>query len=215
MEFADRKVGRLRERVGWEARSPRSGVGKAIHAGGDFAEASLPGMPGFDLPHRQKALGGDTLVRHNAEQLTGWKMRIFHEQFEIVTRGKAISRLPRANGGNRNTQILGDYLKGNLVLPPPVAEGECKAGSDVTVKLRLFGHGTSLRGVYVSGKEISRQTRVQCVKRCIWRRSLRFEVACGWLNLAFRYRRRGDCGGRTANVILFPAASGPDPQVVW
>jgi hypothetical protein len=69
MEFAGRKVGRLRERIGWDARPAQSGVGKVIHVGGGFAEASQPGIPGLDLAQRQKALGGDTLARTRLRQV--------------------------------------------------------------------------------------------------------------------------------------------------
>ena len=39
--------------------------------GGGRGEASLPGGPALDLAHRQQAVGGDTLVGHDAEELAG------------------------------------------------------------------------------------------------------------------------------------------------
>jgi hypothetical protein len=39
--------------------------------------------------------------------------------------------------------MLGDVLERNLVLPTPVTEGSSEAGLDVTVELRLSGHGKS------------------------------------------------------------------------
>ena len=91
--------------------------------------------------HCQQAVSGDTLVRHDAKQLAWGQAGVFHEQFEIVTRGKAFARLPRANGGGGNAQIPGDGLEGKLILPSPVAERDCKAGADVAMKLRRLAHG--------------------------------------------------------------------------
>ena len=107
-------------------------------------------MPGLDLAQRQKALAGDTLVGHDAEELAGRQAGIFHEDLEVVTRGKTLPRLPGADGGDGDTQMLGDVLEWNSILPPPVAESGRKARADVTVKLSLSGHGQSLRQVRVS-----------------------------------------------------------------
>jgi hypothetical protein len=126
------------------AGSGRPRVGRVVCVGERLGEASLPGRPGLELAHRQQAISGDTLVSHDAEQLAGRHAGIFHEHLKIVTRGKTLTRLPRADGGNRNTQILGDVLERNSVLVPPVGEGGRKAGADVAVELRLFGHGKSL-----------------------------------------------------------------------
>ena len=113
------------------------------------ARRPLPGTPGLDLAHRQKALGGDTLVGHDAEELARRQAGIFHENLEIVTRGKTFPRLPRADGGNGNPQILGDVLEENSILLPPVAESSRKAGANVTVELRLWGHGKRVGRVWV------------------------------------------------------------------
>jgi len=122
---------------------------------GSLGEAPLPGtpgVPGLDLPQRQQALGGDALVGHDAEELAGGQAGIFHEQLEIVARGKILAQLPRANSGNRDAQILGNLLERNLALPPPVGEGGRKAGADIAVELSLLGHGESLRPVHTSMK---------------------------------------------------------------
>lgn len=119
---------------------------------GTPGEASLPGMPPLEGAHRQRAIGGDTLVGHHAEPFAGRQAGIFHEQFEIVTRGKILAQLPRANGGNGNAQILGNRLERNLALPPPVSEGGRKAAADVTVKLRLLDQGKRLNEFGAQGK---------------------------------------------------------------
>ena len=137
--------------------------------GGLFGEALLPGPPGHDLAQRQKALGGDTLVGHDAEQLAGRQAGIFHEDLEIVTRGKTLPRLPRTDGGNGNTQMLGDVFEGNSILPPPVAEGSSKAGADVAVKLRLWGHSRRLHGP---------QTTIKCANK-------KYKVFFTKLNIVF------------------------------
>ena len=140
-------------RTGWQGRAARAAGGRESGSrGGRLGEASLPGAPALDLAHRQQAIGGDTLVGHHAEEFAGRQAGIFHEQLEIVTRGKTLPRLPRADGGNGNAQILGNRLERNLVLPPPVAEGGRKAGADVTVKLRLLGQGKRLNEFGAQGK---------------------------------------------------------------
>ena len=123
---------------GWGARG-------VLRADGRLGEASLPGGPALDPAHRQQAVGRDTLVGHDAEELAGGQAGIFHEQLEIVSRGKIRAQLPGANGGNGNAQVLGNLFERNLALPPPVGEGGRKAGADVAVKLSLSGHGESLR----------------------------------------------------------------------
>jgi hypothetical protein len=134
--------------VGWRGRTLRpSSLAELLRR---TSEAPLPGTPGLDLAHRQKALGGDTLVGHDAEELAGGQAGICHEDLEVVTRGKTLPRLPRADGGNGDTQMLGDVLEGNSILPPPVAESGRKARADVTVKLSLSGHGENLRQIRVS-----------------------------------------------------------------
>ena len=137
----ERKIGR----EDWNARRavPRARLERAVCGGGRLGEASLPRTPGLDLAHRQKAISRNTLVRHDAEQLAGRQAGVFHEVLKIVTREKTLPRLPRADGGKGNTQMLGDVLERNLVLPTPVAEGSSEAGSDVAVELRLSGHGES------------------------------------------------------------------------
>ena len=43
---------------------------------------------------RQQAVGGNTLVRHDAEQLAGWQAGVFHQHLEIVTSRKPFAQLP-------------------------------------------------------------------------------------------------------------------------
>ena len=115
--------------------------------GGGRGEASLPGGPALDLAHRQQAVGGDTLVGHDAKELAGRQAGVFHERLQVAALGQALTRLPGADGGNGNAQITGDSLEWNLVLPAPVAEGARKAGADVTMKIPLLGHGQSVREI--------------------------------------------------------------------
>lgn len=84
--------------------------------------------------HGQQAVGGDTFVRHYAEQLAGRQAGIFHEVFKVFGPGKALPRLPRVDGGNGNAQTPGDGLEWNIVLPPPGTKGGCEAGADVAMK---------------------------------------------------------------------------------
>jgi len=115
--------------------------------GGGRGEASLPDGPALDLAHRQQAVGGDTLVGHDAKELAGRQAGVFHERLQVAALGQALTRLPGADGGNGNAQITGDSLEWNLVLPAPVAEGARKAGADVTMKIPLLGHGQSVREI--------------------------------------------------------------------
>jgi len=99
---------------------------------------------GWYLAHRQQAVGGDTLIRHDAKQLAGRQAGVVHEHLEIKSPGKPFTRLPRADGGHGNAQVLGDRLECDLVLLPPVAERDREAGARVAVELMLLGHGETL-----------------------------------------------------------------------
>ena len=101
-------------------------------------------MPGLDLAHRQKALGGDTLVGHDAEEFAGRHAGVIHQNLEVATGEKPLPQLPGIDRGNREAQIVGNLLQRDVVLHPPVAERGCKAGADVTLAVRLLGHGESL-----------------------------------------------------------------------
>ena len=79
-------------RMGWQGRAlglvgtcgPRvRGQAFGRLGGGRLGEASLPDVPGLDLVHRQQAVGGDTLVRHDAEQLARRQAGVFHEHPQV------------------------------------------------------------------------------------------------------------------------------------
>jgi hypothetical protein len=59
----------------------------------------------------------------------------------MATGRKPLPRLPGIDRGNRNAQIHGDLLQGDVAFQSPVAERGRKAGADVAVEVRLWGHG--------------------------------------------------------------------------
>src|ERR1017187_6851487 len=73
----------------------------------------------------------------------------------MATGRKPLPRLPVVDRGNRNAQIRGNLLQGDVAFQPPVAECGRKAGADVTVELRLLSHGESLPDIRVSGKGLN------------------------------------------------------------
>jgi hypothetical protein len=110
--------------------------------------ASGPYLGGRDLAHRQQAISRDTLVGHDAEQLAGGLVSVVREHLEVALGGEALAQLPQADGVDREAQVGGDLLQGDLVLPAPVLERNRKAGTDVALEFRVFGHGGEFRRGY-------------------------------------------------------------------
>jgi len=54
------------------------------------------------------------------------------------------ARLPRTDRGNRQAQLFAKLLQRDFVLAPPRGERGRKAGADVALEVRLFGHGSKL-----------------------------------------------------------------------
>ena len=103
---------------------------------------------GLGLPaHRQQALGRDALVRHDAEEPARRHAGVVHQHLEVAAGGKPLPQLPGIHRGNREAQISGNLLQRDVVLEPPVLEGRREAGADVTLAVRLLGHGRRLHEV--------------------------------------------------------------------
>ena len=90
--------------------------------------------------HRQQAISGDALVRHDAEEAAGRHACIIGDHLEVATGGKSLAQLPGVNRGNREAQVFGNFLQRDVVLPSPSAERRRKAGADVALEVGLFGH---------------------------------------------------------------------------
>ena len=115
---------------------------------GQGRDAGVLGLPA----HRQQALGWDALVRHDAEELAGRHAGVVHQLFQAAASGKPLTQFPGTDRGDRKTQVLGNLLQGDVVLPSPRAERGRKAGPDVTMKMRLLGHGKSVREIRLGVK---------------------------------------------------------------
>jgi len=70
-----------------------------------------PGRPELELAYHRQAILGHPLVDHHAEELARRQAGIAHAPLKIPSGGKALAQLPRADGGNRKTQVPGNPLE--------------------------------------------------------------------------------------------------------
>ena len=157
----NRRAGSRRSRVrGLDPDSRRQTSRRGALPSARGAGTSAARLGGLELAHRQQAVGRDTFVGHDTEQLAGRQAGIFHQHLEIVTRGETLTQLPGADRGNGNAQVHGDLLKRNLVLPSPVAKGGGKADADVAMKLGLPSHTRSLRRISQTIKPLNGEDKL-------------------------------------------------------
>ncbi len=121
----------------------------------------LPGRPGLKVGHRQQAISRNAFVRHYTEELARRQPGILHQHLEIITRGKALPRFPRAYRGNGDAQIVSNFLKRNPAFAAPIAESRGKAGANVAVERWVPGHGRSLTQLHLHEKKIRGKPKFQ------------------------------------------------------
>ena len=91
--------------------------------------------------HRQQAIRGDALVRHHAEEPARRQAGMFRQHLGSAAGGEPLAQFLGIDRGHRQSQVFGNCLEGNVMLPSPRAERRRKARSDVAVELRLRDHG--------------------------------------------------------------------------
>jgi hypothetical protein len=84
---------------------------------------------------RQQAIGRHAFVRHHAEEPARRQAGITRKHLEITGGGKPLAEFPGIDGGNRQTQILRNFLQGNVVLSSPCAERSRKTRAEVAVEI--------------------------------------------------------------------------------
>ena len=121
------------------------------------------------LAHRQQTIRRHAFVRHRAEEPARRQAGIICKHLEVVAGGKPLAEFPGIDGGNRQAQIPGNFLQGNVVLPSPRAERGCEAGPDVTVETRVWIHAGRLCRIRAKGKGLVPPRRRSVVGRIVRR----------------------------------------------